>query len=131
MEMEILLALTLFCNEVVAPTFVALQFGTQYFEMRSNERHGTGALSLLSITLQTVATALLATRWFVRLGRPTWDLTGRYPDFWDLRMVYEWAFPALNYVFYSLGGIFLLLAYSGSHGSGTGESLRERIPLLG
>lgn len=123
----IFMALVGMSNLVVAPCFGILQFWAQYREAK-NQHGNPGALSLLSIGLQLLAMLILSVRWLLRLGSPPWGW-----DFFptDIRIWYEWSFPAINYFLYALGCALLLAFYAFTRQSrASPDDLEERAPLL-
>ena len=123
---DILLALVIMSNQVVAPCFVVLQFVAQYWEMRV-QKGDPGALSLLSVGLQVPTMMALGYRWLLRLGNPTWGHAPAPAWLW-----YQWAFPSVNYVVHAVGCALLLACYLFSaRGTAAHGGSEDRMPLLG
>lgn len=113
------LGLVISLNMVVAPTCVALQFISQFIELR--RQHGEpGMLILLSLGLQVPVMAAIAARWYLRTqtndGNSSRDI---------------WSVPIVSYAICAVGYAGLLANYyvalGGSMGFGD-ES--DRAPLL-
>ena len=112
---------------VIGNTWVSLVFGVpqlvpQYLEYR---RFG-GSLSTLSVpslAMRAVLSAVLAVRWLQRLGRPTWG-RGMVP----VTMWYQWGWLEFNQLFGCVGYVVLMWMYVGKRSAVGGGG--ERTPLL-
>jgi hypothetical protein len=97
---------------------VILEFYPQYREMRT--QHGTpGSLSLFSLILQALFLGLIAIRWFLRLGTPTWESTPMPVYVWleYFSMILQWAEVPILYTVNAVGNLFLFTLYK-MQGSG-------------
>jgi hypothetical protein len=112
--------------------FVLLQFYTQYREYR-RQSGNPGALSILSLAFQPPVMAILAIRWFIRLGVLPWVPRHTYGPYfalwvWDsVRALYAWGMLAINFSVYVAGCVLLLALYSLS---GRSRADGELAPLL-
>ena len=107
---------SLVVNTWVALFCVVVQFVLQYFEMRRMDGE-PGALSLVSLAMQSVVMLAVGWRWLLRLGKPTWE-EGREKVkmtrwlWWELlREWYQWGFLAFNYLIHGTGCAILVGAY--------------------
>lgn len=117
MGTDTLMALINMTNLVVAPLFAILQFYAQYRELRRQDGN-PGALSLLSVFIQLLVTALVAYRWLLRLGTPNWprgdeDLMPFAMWVWDeFKLYYMWGMIVWSYAIHAMGCLFLLVCYN-------------------
>jgi hypothetical protein len=105
---------SLLVNTWIALFFVIFQFYPQYLEMRRMSG-SPGSLSLLSLALQVVVIPAVATRWLLRLGRPTWQESSVPLWYW-----YKWGNLPFSYILHAIGCAILLAAYlvTGRRGEG-------------
>ncbi|KAF1985973.1 hypothetical protein K402DRAFT_454658 [Aulographum hederae CBS 113979] len=125
-DMDLFIGFSTIVALLTAPVFILLRFVSQFMEMRHMEGK-PGALSLLALSLQTALMFLMAGRWLLRLGMPTWEWrTVRAP----LSLWYSWGFVAVNHFLQGLGCVILLgwCLFSRKGVDGVGQ---ESSPLLG
>jgi hypothetical protein len=120
----IFVGFTLIVNTWVALFLVLFQFYPQYLEMR-RMFGAPGALSLLSLALQAVVIFIVAVRWLLRLGAPTWGDQSAPLWYW-----YQWGNLPFSYILHALGCAVLLAAYLVTRHGGGGHDVASEAPLL-
>lgn len=131
-DTDVPMALITFTNMLVAPLSLLLQYYVQYREYR-RQSGGSGTLSLLALYIQVPVMAVLAIRWFVRLGTPPWVARHTYGPYfglwvWDIsRAFHSWGMLAVLYTI-SATGCFFSLSLHFLNGHNTTEE--ELAPLL-
>jgi hypothetical protein len=92
--------------------FDMIQFYPQHLQIL--ERDGSpGAVSLLSLALQSLVLGILASRWLLRLGQPTWENTLMPIDLWSDFVAFslQWGQIPVLYMIHAVGNLLLLCSY--------------------
>jgi hypothetical protein len=140
---SLFIGFSLIINTWVALFFVLFQFYPQYLELRRKPSGITpGALSLLSLGLQSGVILAVGVRWLLRLGEPAWiEELAQAPAKWrdrqqtraPLWLWYKWGEVPFSYLLHAIGCAILLAAYlvtKRGNGSERDARVSEEAPLL-